>query len=148
MNIVIPNADFSSVAIGKVDMNVTKIGDYHVYSDNAGKLYYIGSQYSSIFDVEGCTQIYIKASGKYASSAVASRPHCIFYSEYPGTDLTDASEANAFNAYRISAEIDTEATLGDVYDFEGVVSVPTGSKCVLLQYLSNSNYDKVCIKES
>lgn len=151
MNIVIPNADFSDVAVGKVDLNLPKVGDYNVYADG-NSLNYYSTQYASIFNVTGCSQIYIKAVGRYGSGSSTAnnnlRPHCVFFSGLPQTDLEDTTEATAFNANRISAEINEEAEVGVPYNFEGIVSVPTNAKCVLLQYLNNANYEKVCVKES
>lgn len=151
MNIVIPNADFSAVAVGKVDLNLPKVGDYNIYAD-AGGLYYYASQYASIFDVTGCSQIYVKALGMYgwngSTAAKDLRPHCVFFSKLPETDLDDNAETSALNANRISYEIDSDKEVGVAYDFEGVVNVPTNAKCVMLQYLANANYEKVCVKES
>ena len=147
MNIVIPNADFSAVAIGKVDLNLPKVGDYNLYA--AGEsLYYYDSQHASIFNVTGCSQIYIKAVGRYGNNSNSTRPHCVFFSELPETNLGDQTKASAFYANKISNEIDSDAEVGVAYNFEGVVNIPNGAKCVMLQYLTDANYEKVCVKES
>lgn len=146
MNIVIPNADFSAVAIGRVDLNLPKVGDYNVYAA-IGYMNYYASQYATIFDVTGCSQIYIKAVGRNADGNSYKRPHCLFFDSFPESNLTNNDEASAFYAHKISGLIDESQPEGTYY-FEGVVSVPAGAKCVMLQYLTNANYEKVCVKES
>lgn len=147
MNIIIPNADFSAVAVGKVDLNLSKVGDYNVYAAIGFMRFYEG-QYATIFDVTGCSQVYIKAVGRNAAGNQYKRPHCIFFDSFPESNLTNNDEATAFHTHKISDLIDESQPESTDYYFEGIVSVPAGAKCVMLQYLTNANYEKVCVKES
>ena len=148
MNILVKNADFSQVSIGKIEMVLTPVSVIsHAYMMSTGNISYLATplSYCIVYDI---TSLENGATVEVTGRLGYEKTICAFYDNpAPTTDSDFASQTDANNYMSV---IGTGDTTGCVFSDDATgnavktISVPSGAKCLIVNIgINDVDYCKV-----